>query len=241
MSTTPEDQSRVSALYTTRAASYHRFVRVFGYSAGLRAVVAEGDFLHSDMKVLDAGCGSGLLTQACYSIARERELAGVHFHGFDLTPHMLDRFRAWIAEHRIRGIELAEADVLRLETLPCGWTGYDLVVTASMLEYLPRDRVAEALRNLRARLKPGGSVLLFISRRNLLTRLLIRKWWNAHVYDRGEVAAMLEGAGFTQVRFKCFPGRHFHLNLWGHVIQAACTPRRNQRRRSATIARYVDC
>lgn len=216
----PFDPSSVTGLYTRRAASYHRFVRFFGYPGGLRAVVAREDLLHPDMTVLDAGCGSGLLTQACVAAARERGLSSLRFRGFDLTPHMLDRFRTWIAEQGVDGIELVEADVLQPESLPSGWTGHDLVVTASMLEYLPRDRIAEALSNLRERLKPGGGLLLFISRRNLLTRLLIGRWWHANVLDRGELTGMLERAGFTRIRFGSFPARHLHLNLWGHVVHA---------------------
>ena len=216
----PVEQSSVAELYTRRAASYHRFVRFFGYPGGLRAVVSGDDVLHSDMKILDAGCGSGLLTQACLAVASKRELSGIRFHGFDLTPHMLDRFRTWIAEKGVTGIELTEADALQPEQLPSGWTDHDLVVTASMLEYLPSDRITEVLGNLRARLKPGGRLLLFISRRNFLTQLLIRRWWNANVFDRAELSGMLESAGFTRIRFSSFPGRHFHLNLWGFVVYA---------------------
>ncbi len=57
---------------------------------------------------------------------------------FDLIPAMLDRFRARLAGAGVTGVELTQVDVLRLDALPPGWKDYDLVVTASMLEYVPR-------------------------------------------------------------------------------------------------------
>ena len=88
-------------------------------------------------------------------------------HAFDLTPAMLEHFRASLARRGIEGVATARADVLALESLPRDWTGYDLVVTASMLEYVPRGRFAEALAGLRARLREGGRLVLFITRRQL--------------------------------------------------------------------------
>ena len=54
-----------------------------------------------------------------------------------------------------RGIErlaTTQANVLQLDQLPVGWTNYDLIVSASMLEYMPRERLAEALAGLRSKL-----------------------------------------------------------------------------------------
>ena len=50
------------------------------------------------------------------------------------------------------------------------WTDYDLIVSASMLEYVPRKRLAEALAALRGRLTDQGRLILFITKRNWLTR-----------------------------------------------------------------------
>ena len=94
-------------------------------------------------------------------------------HAFDLTPAMLDRLRETLRRRGINGVELAEANVLQLDGLPASWRDYDLVVSASMLEYVPRDRFVDALAGLRARVHEGGSFVLFMTRRNPLTRLLI--------------------------------------------------------------------
>jgi hypothetical protein len=73
-------------------------------------------------------------------------------YGFDLTPAMLDRFRKRLRDSEIT-VELAKADVLRLGDLPTGWSEYDLVVSASMLEYVPRGHFASALAGLRGLLR----------------------------------------------------------------------------------------
>ncbi len=68
---------------------------------------------------------------------------------FDFTRAMLDCPRAKLAAAGDAGVELTQADVLGLDALPSAWKDYDLVVTASVLEYVPRERFAEALAGLR--------------------------------------------------------------------------------------------
>ncbi len=67
--------------------------------------------------------------------------------------------------------------MLQLDTLPETWNDYDLVVTASMLEYVSRPDFSIALGVLRQRLCSGGSLLLFITRNKM--RLLIGRRWSA--------------------------------------------------------------
>src|SRR5262245_55401892 len=133
---------------------------------------------------------------------------------------MLDRLRARLQRRGISGIRLAEADVLRLDALPADWRGYDLVVTASMLEYVPRDRFAGTLRALRDRLADGGHLVLFITRRNPLTRLLIGRWWQSNLYSARELAEAFRAARFSRVRFPGFPLAARYLAAWGHVVEA---------------------
>jgi ubiquinone/menaquinone biosynthesis C-methylase UbiE len=104
--------------------------------------------LHADSRVLDAGCGTGIITRILHQLAQEKNYTGINFHSFDLTENMLEIFRQWIATQGAEPIELAQADVLEIEALPEHWKEHDLVVTSAMLEYLPRDRVQDALANL---------------------------------------------------------------------------------------------
>jgi cyclopropane fatty-acyl-phospholipid synthase-like methyltransferase len=133
---------------------------------------------------------------------------------------MLSRFRATLAASGIEGVSLAQADVLQLDTLPQAWKNYDLVVTASMLEYVPRSNLPAALRALRARLHARGTLLLFITRNNALMRPLIERWWAANLYTRAQLRVALEDAGFTELSFGHFPLPYRYLDLWGHVVSA---------------------
>src|SRR5262249_21927300 len=153
-------------LFSERADSYARFIRAVRYPQGLRAFWLASPLLRPGLRVLEAGCGTGALTFAVWEAAAQRSIELATLDAFDLTPAMLDRLRASAERRRLAGIRLAEANVLELDALPASWRGYDLVVSASMLEYGPRERLPDALGALRARLRDGGRLVLFMTRRN---------------------------------------------------------------------------
>jgi ubiquinone/menaquinone biosynthesis C-methylase UbiE len=144
-------------LFTDRSHSYARFIRSVRYPQGIRAWFLRSPLLTSGLRVLDAGCGTGVVTLALRDALLRRGLAPGPMQAFDLTPAMLGRFREELARLGIADIELAQADVLALNRLPASWSHYDLVVSASMLEYLPPARLSTALRGLRSLLKEGGT------------------------------------------------------------------------------------
>jgi SAM-dependent methyltransferase len=207
-------------LFTDRSRSYDRFVRFVRYPHGIRAFFLGSPLLRSGLRVLDAGCGTGIVTLALREALLRRGLAPGPTHAFDLTPAMLERFRAAQRARVLDGIDLMQADVLQLDALPAWWSGYDLIVSASMLEYLPRARLVDALVGLRARLAEGAALLLFITRRNWLTRPLIGRWWRSNLYTMRELEQVLRGAGFTAVALRHFPASFRYLDLWGYIVEA---------------------
>src|SRR5262245_47538582 len=171
---------RGSSANTTK--SYVRFIGFFLYPQGLRRYFLASPLLRPGLRVLDAGCGTGVVTLALRDAMVRRGIEKRTLHGFDLTQAMLERFRETLRPHDIEDVAALQSDVLRLETLPNSWAKYDLVVSASMMEYVPRDRVADALAGLRERLTTNERLVLFITRRNWLMRPLIGRWWEANLY-----------------------------------------------------------
>lgn len=206
--------------FTERHETYARFIRWMRYPQGLRAVFLESPLLRDGLRILDAGCGTGALTLAVHDALARRGLSARSLHAFDLTPAMLEHFRTTMRRRGIDGIELAQANVLALDGLPPGWSDYDLIVSASMLEYVPRDRFVDALRGLRARLRDGGHFMLFMSRRNVFMRLLIGMWWASNLYTQHELRDALRAAGFSTIAFGRFPMAGRHLAVWGHIVLA---------------------
>jgi SAM-dependent methyltransferase len=136
----------VEALTTSPAARLVRHARV-----------------HAGQRVLDAGCGTGVVA---VTAARQ----GARVTGADLTPALLERARE-NAQIAAVEIEWQEADV---ERLPFADATFDVVLSQFGHMFAPRPEVAigEMLRVL----KPGGTIAfstwppeLFVGRLFLLT------------------------------------------------------------------------
>ena len=207
-------------LFSDRSESYVRFVRFVRYPEGIRAYFRRSPHLDSGLRVLDAGCGTGIVTLALRDALLRRGLVPGPTHAFDLSPVMLERFRDTLRRREVQGIELAQADVLELKRLPPSWSDYDLIVSASMLEYLPRVRLRAVLSGLRCLLAEGGRFVLFITRRNWLTRPLIGRWWQSNLYEKSELERAFREAGFESMSFRQFPPLFRHLSLWGYTVEA---------------------
>jgi len=212
--------SDARGFFTDRHASYARFIKAMHYPQGLRAFWLASPLLRPGLRILEAGCGTGALTLAVWDASVRRGATPKVLDAFDLTPAMLDRLRSTLTRRGIEGVALREANVLHLETLPAGWRDYDLVVTASMLEYVPRDRFVDALVGLRTLLRPGAHLVLFITRRNPLTHVLVGRLWASNLYTRSELTEAFGRSGFSAVAFRRFPASAFYLQPWGHIVEA---------------------
>jgi hypothetical protein len=62
---------------------------------------------------------------------------------------------------------------------------------------------------------------LSITKRNWLTRPLIGRWWDSHLYSAAELQKALGQAGFRTVVFKAFPLLYGYFAAWGYVVEAA--------------------
>jgi 2-polyprenyl-3-methyl-5-hydroxy-6-metoxy-1,4-benzoquinol methylase len=193
----------VQNLYTKRASLYEQlFIHFLGWGRELETFFQRSNYIRPDMKMLDAGCGTGIITRVIYQLAREKSYEGINFHAFDLTRNMLGIFQQWITENGANSIEIEQADVLEIESLPPHWKDYDLIVSSTMLEYIPKDKVLRALTNLKQLVKSDGILLVFVTKRNIITRLLAGGWWKTNIYEVSEIQTFFRDAGFTEITFK---------------------------------------
>lgn len=101
--------------------------------------------------VLDVGCGTGTLAIA----AKGHVGADGAVCGIDASPEMLARARAKARRSRVDvTFEKAVA-----EALPFSDGQFDVVLSTIMLHHLPREARAEAVREMRRVLRPGGRIL----------------------------------------------------------------------------------
>jgi methyltransferase family protein len=102
--------------------------------------------------------------------------------------------------------------------LPASWNGYDLILSTSMLEHLPKKELPSALSSLRSRLAQNGALLVVITRKNFMTKFLIEWWWHARRYSHRDLQEAFAAAGFGTVGFRRFPLRYFWLNTANYVV-----------------------
>ncbi len=207
------DAAGAGRLYDRRAGVYDAMIRAIGHRRRLRRFVEASGALRPGIAVLDAGCGSGATTMAVHDAAARLGIEGVRYRGFDLSGRMLARAEEWGREVGA-DVSFVQSDALSLpEGIPRDWRGFGLVVSAGMLEYLPKDRLAPVLAALRGLMADGAMIQVFISRDTVFNRLFIGGFWKANVYGEDELSAAFASAGFRDVRIAPFA-------RWGHAVTA---------------------
>jgi len=219
-------RSEVQQFFSTRTETYNSFVSAFRYPQGIRALLQASDLLRPGLRALDAGCGFGVVTFAFIEAMASRGLKYESIHAFDLTPAMLSRFQTSLDTSEINDVELRQADVLALDQLPQSWIEYDLILSASMLEYLPKTDLPLALAELRKRLSPNGRIFIVITKKSLEAKILVEWWWRSESYSREELHQAFAAGGFRDVTFRRFPDKYFWLNGGSFAVEARPDPRR---------------
>jgi 2-polyprenyl-3-methyl-5-hydroxy-6-metoxy-1,4-benzoquinol methylase len=211
----------VQTLYTERLSAYEKFISLFRSRAAIRALLERSGLLRAQLRVLDAGAGFGTATFALLEALRAQDIDVQAIDAFDLTPAMLDRFQAELDSRGITLVRHKQANVLELEhQLSPTWRDYDLIISASMLEYVPKESLPYAIAALGTRLAPTGRLLVVITRKNWITKALIEWCWHAARYSRKELQEAFAAAGFSDLAFLRFPFRYFWQNISNHVVVA---------------------
>ncbi|RYF39735.1 MAG: class I SAM-dependent methyltransferase [Comamonadaceae bacterium] len=173
MTTTTEAQT-VRALIDRAAAPYRAAGRYawhfargkLGGDPAFAALLARG-LLSGRGRVLDIGCGQGLLTAWLLAASEEagqgRWPSGwpaapqpAHVHGIELMQHDVDR-----AEQALRpAVQAGRASFEAADMCAASFGQVDAVVILDVLHYVPVAAQDEVLRRVRDALAPGGVLLL---------------------------------------------------------------------------------
>lgn len=150
-------------------------------------------------RMLDVGCGTGVLTR----LAAQAVGPSGHAVGIDPAPRMIGVAR----ENAARTGSQAEFKLAAIERLPFDDSSFDVVLSSLMLHHLPAELKHEGLREVRRVLKPGGRLVAvdIDCPANPL-------WWvviwpllmmpMTAINLRGEIPNYLRDAGFDPVQIK---------------------------------------
>ena len=139
---------------------YDRFARLYditfkfnGYGRSLERYLREREralALPDYAEILDAGCGTGLLTLAILRTLRRP----ARVTAIDLSaPSLAEAKQAAAKERAGYGVRFLQANLL---SLPFADESFDFVATSGALEYVP---LGEGLAELARVLRPGGHLL----------------------------------------------------------------------------------
>jgi ubiquinone/menaquinone biosynthesis C-methylase UbiE len=210
----------IESLYTKRNSLYHFiFFTLLGYDRRVEDFLYASIRLHEGMRILDAGCGSGLCTKKLIQLAADRGLSDLTFNAFDLTEAMLVTFRQWVEAKRASNVTIKQADFMALDQLPKSWRGYNFIIAAASLEYLQKDKLGKALKDLRIRLAKDGEIILIITQQNLVTRMLVNWLWKASTYRKAELETIFRQANFRYIQFLSFPGKRRLMNRGMFIVK----------------------
>ncbi|MFY0596365.1 MAG: class I SAM-dependent methyltransferase [Cognatishimia sp.] len=184
------DDHRLTELYDREAPSWTRKTQRLGLAEAYEHLTKAAQYLGTakPLKILDIGIGTGEMSSALLRhLGRDVELTGV-----DISRSMLE-----IAEERLRNecssLRLQQADACRL---PFADNSRDLIVCGHVVEHLcePTNALREMLRVLR----PGGQLLICITR-NSVAGALIQLMWRTHRASPKTAMNWLMTSGFERV------------------------------------------
>lgn len=130
-------------------------------------------------KILDAGCGTGLMT---FALLRALDVP-VSITAIDLSGSSLAKARKAVAEGDIgkQKVSFMQGNVL---SLPFADASFDLVVTSGVLEYVP---LADGFSELARVVAPGGH-LLNLPIRPTFAGMLLKLMFRLKIHPPREIA-----------------------------------------------------
>ena len=186
-----------NGLYSSIAKSYDALLTLSGYRLAINHFLRQLPLEKNKvMRILDAGCGTGL-----YSLALLRHFPNASIAAFDLNEDMVKTFRSKLAKRKELGarVNLFLGNVA--EPLPKLNGGFDLAVTAGVLEYVDMKK---AVNNLAGHI-PAGSYFLNVSVKDNIFGKFVGRIYDLDPYSPEEKVAAFTGSGFSMVKVMQFP------------------------------------
>src|SRR5258705_4934434 len=183
--TATKTEARAGSYYDKIAAYYDLTFKLNGYGRSLDQYFSIHTLpVSRGAKLLDAGCGTGLLTLAL--------LRTLHFPvsitSLDLSLTSISAARKAVSESpgRARDVTFAEGNLL---SLPIADNSLDLVVTSGALEYVP---LAEGMSELGRVIMPGGHLLHIPCRRPSPATTFLEILFRFKSHPRKEILSQTE-------------------------------------------------
>jgi SAM-dependent methyltransferase len=153
--------------------------------------------LDDDSAVLELGCGAGV--PVTLRLAKRHRVTAV-----DLSARQVE-----LARENAPGATCLQADALALELAEAS---FDAVVSLYMSGHVPRDEQLELLRRIARWLRPGGHLLMTLTREGG-DGVVEEDWLGAPMYFAGEDAetnlARVRSSGFEILRAELVPQVEF--------------------------------
>jgi ubiquinone/menaquinone biosynthesis C-methylase UbiE len=179
----------LTARYEAAAPHWGRRLERLGFPAAYRAIVVEASHrlpvADGPIAAVDLGAGDGAFAEALLQVLGPR----LSLTLVEPSPAMLKA-----AEARL-GAGRAQLVAGTLDSAPLTTGGYDLVAAAHLLEHLPDPQAA--LERMAALLKPGGLLLLAVSRPHWCSSLVWLNWRHRR-FREAEMRQLLNRAGFAE-------------------------------------------
>lgn len=159
-------KNKTQAFYDRIADVHDLMMKINGYRDSAAKYLASLKLdLDENSCVLDAGCGTGLITLALYKAGYRPKKT----HALDLSFNSLTIAREQFEKDRNVAAEDVEEVQGNLLALPFADESYDAILTCGALEYIPLE---DGLREMARVLKPGGKLILIPIRPSIIGTVL---------------------------------------------------------------------